>query len=84
MKRTPDRPCPVCNEPLNACSTIDGVDETPEKHDLTICTYCTSILKYGDNLSLHELTKKEMDNMHPNNKKTLMQARKLIRENPIR
>lgn len=56
--RLQDDKCPVCEEVLNAASSLDGVSQ-PKPDDVTVCAYCTSLLKYNKGMMLAILSEEE-------------------------
>lgn len=53
--------CPNCNHKLDAatCCSDDNV-AAPREDDLTICSKCSSVLKFGPNLKLKMLSSEEL------------------------
>lgn len=47
--------CPTCSQKLNASTNIEGEDISPTAGDITICTYCSTILQYDEELLLHRM-----------------------------
>jgi hypothetical protein len=48
--------CPVCDAPIDAATSIDGTDITPQVEDVSICLYCTSYLQYDEELIPQEMS----------------------------
>lgn len=70
--------CPLCNYQLDGASGIDHND-TPDPGDLGVCISCASPLVYTDNLTLRVMTRKELDELHPDNKRQIEMAMKAVR-----
>lgn len=57
----PETICPYCDAPLNTASNALAYMgmEKPAPEDLTICIYCTQLLKFDKDLHLCKLTPEE-------------------------
>lgn len=42
--------CPACNATLSAATNAAGDDAHPAAGDLTICLYCTAVMRFDDAL----------------------------------
>lgn len=70
--------CPLCNYQLDGASGIDHND-VPDPGDLGVCISCASPLVYTDTLALRVMTRKELDELHPDNKRQINMAMKAVR-----
>ena len=52
--------CPKCETLLDGFTGVDNTN-SPESGDITICAYCTTILKFTDNMGVDIMTAKELD-----------------------
>jgi hypothetical protein len=58
--------CPVCKQAITAAVPMEslmgkpGVTYRPEPGDITICAFCTSFLRFKEDLSLALLTEDEV------------------------
>jgi hypothetical protein len=63
MSRTKESVCCGCGSKLDAASTADGSDYTPEPGSLSICAYCGVVSIFEDDMSLKPMTLKEIDDL---------------------
>jgi hypothetical protein len=70
--------CPVCFHPLDAATCATG-DARPEPGDLTVCLYCTTFLRFDDQLRHVKLQDGEFSQLDAVERRTLVRARNLIR-----
>lgn len=63
--RVPRTLCPVCARPLDAATSVDKVAvPTPEEGEncsITVCIGCGAVLKFGGELRLIRMTKREIE-----------------------
>lgn len=75
--------CPHCGTIVNAVSYI-GKDEEeasapkPKPKDLTICLYCSAILYYEDDMSVHDFPKVLFDNLDENIQNSIINTQAAI------
>lgn len=67
VPQVPACACPVCGEILDAA---EGVLEKimPKKGDWTVCSFCVSILRFGEGLVLERPTDEELSALPMNDK----------------
>lgn len=70
--------CPVCFHLLDAATCASG-DATPKPGDLTVCLYCTTFLKFNEQLRHVTLQDGEFSKLGEIERRTLVRARNLIR-----
>jgi hypothetical protein len=46
--------------------------------DLTICAYCTAVLQFTDDLSMHVMSESELEALNPFERASIDQALKLL------
>jgi len=51
--------CPICEKKMDGATAVDHTHK-PTPGDGTVCSYCASMLVYGSNLKLHEITLEEI------------------------
>lgn len=59
--RLPLSHCPKCNSKLDAATTIDDEQVTPEPGDATICFTCYEVLRFADDLTIEAANIKDFD-----------------------
>jgi len=93
MKELESKPlCPACHRLLNAATAVDGSQVMPKGDDVTICSYCGSVLQYIDRdgvLTLRAMTEEQFDELPEKTKHELArasvviaQATAALRQNP--
>lgn len=52
--------CPTCGKLCDSATSTIG-DHVPDPGDVTVCLYCGSINKYGNDMALEKMTKIEIE-----------------------
>lgn len=65
--------CPVCVTPLDAAINVSG-KAGPQDGDLTICIYCTTVLRFGPDGVLEMLSTEEWSRMSKEEQEFLSQV----------
>ena len=58
--------CPNCLELIDAATSPYDKDNRPREGDLSVCLYCSAILKVNDDLSLSKVEQGEIDDVKEN------------------
>lgn len=82
LNPVPDSPCPHCNRPISASSWQEH-GHMPEVGDLTVCTYCAHVLRFGKGLRLVGMTERDERQFLRENPDIQRQVRKVAREQLI-
>jgi hypothetical protein len=75
--------CPNCTKIIDASTVIDGNSNEPSDGDITICAYCSHILKFNKDLSLSSMTTAEMQLLEPDKLFTISKVVHAIRQRVI-
>ena len=70
-----DSRCPTCGKAATAASDPMS-DATPSPHDFSICAYCSSVLRFNDDMTMREAVAADLDELEPD---TLLKLRRLQR-----
>ena len=54
--------CPSCGKILDAASPLEE-GAKPSPGDITLCFYCSSILVFGEDFALREMSSHEFENL---------------------
>lgn len=80
--RTPLMVCPVCARPLDAATSVRGVEfptpETAKSVSMTVCIGCGAILKFGAELRLIRMTRQELEALPDKDFKDLSRVQQSI------
>lgn len=71
--------CPTCLSKLDGVTSTEVKPRLPEAGDLSICTYCGAILRFGQDLQLEPVTDDDMARLSEANRSTLREASQSIR-----
>jgi len=52
--------CSECGAPVNAATSVDKLDASPEPGDVCICFTCTSYMVYDEKLKVRSMTVDEI------------------------
>lgn len=65
--RLPGHPCPACQRTLSGITAATSSDTrpSPKAGDLTMCSYCRTILAFTADLGFRIATDAEIDALHP-------------------
>lgn len=64
--------CPKCGHVLDAISSAGDKEFKPGPGDITICCYCTAILRFADDMALDEFSPLLMDTLSEEAQKHLL------------
>lgn len=70
--------CPTCSVALSGAGNADGEQGAPKPGDFSICVYCTTFLRYTEELGLREATKPDLAEMDRETLLTLTSIRRAI------
>jgi hypothetical protein len=63
--------CPACGQRLSGATSLDG-DFAPQAGDLSVCCNCGESLVFNDDLTLHSISKEEMDSLSSDERGALL------------
>lgn len=80
MTEMPTTPCPGCGHELTAATSPDDESLQPKAGDLTVCVYCTAMLRFDKTMHLESLTQAEVEALEPEAWAMLRKIRAAIRQ----
>lgn len=65
--------CPVCASKLDAATKVGDEHPVPEPGDISFCIKCASMLKYGSDMALEEMTQRDFQKLEYDHKMFLLE-----------
>lgn len=62
--------CPVCYSPNDAFTSALNENRVPQKGDIAICAYCTSVLEIDENLQCSVASQETLDQLQKDDPET--------------
>jgi hypothetical protein len=69
--------CPVCGYRIEAASAPQQASPSPG--DLAVCMACASVSRFDNRLRLHEMTQRDIFDLHPDNRDEILLVQRGIR-----